>query len=164
VVRAAYTLLAAGLALITIASRQTMASSWWWWSHENSCAPSGGAGCDADSSLGVVQGSWYWLHSPEEERRITMGLYNRYCIRCHGVDGRGIWDIPNVPDFTDASWQACRTDAQIVRAILEGRRWCMPPFRLALTSTEALSMAHYLRTFVPGTEISRPSMTTNPPR
>jgi mono/diheme cytochrome c family protein len=90
-----------------------------------------------------------------------MGLYNRFCIRCHSVDGRGVWDIPNVPDFTNAYWQACRTDAQIVRAILEGRRWCMPPFRLALTAEEACSMAHYLRTFVPGTEISRPDTTSS---
>ena len=41
-----------------------------------------------------------------------MGLYNRYCIRCHGVDGRGVWDIPDVPDFTNVRWQESRSDAQ----------------------------------------------------
>ena len=46
-------------------------------------------------------GMWYWMRSPEQERRVVMGLYNRYCIRCHGVDGRGVWDIPDVPDFTN---------------------------------------------------------------
>src|SRR5947209_3311176 len=35
-----------------------------------------------------IGGTWYWLRSPEQERRVVMGLYNRYCIRCHGVDGR----------------------------------------------------------------------------
>src|SRR5947209_2217370 len=40
-----------------------------------------------------IGGSWYWMRSPEQERRVVMGLYNRYCIRCHGVDGRGVWDI-----------------------------------------------------------------------
>ena len=93
-----------------------------------------------------------------------MGLYNRFCVRCHGVDGRGVWDIPSIPDFTNTSWQACRTDPQIVRAILEGRRWCMPPFRSALSSEEAWSMAHYLRTFVPGTELSRPDTSGSQPR
>src|SRR6516162_3712210 len=32
-------------------------------------------------------GTWYWLRSPEQEKTVVMGLFNRYCIRCHGVDG-----------------------------------------------------------------------------
>jgi mono/diheme cytochrome c family protein len=102
-----------------------------------------------------VGGTWYWLRSPEDERRVIIGLYNRYCIRCHGVDGRGVWDIPDVPDFTSAGWQACRSDGQLTRAILEGRGACMPPFRGTLTLEEACAMARYLRTFIPGTEASR---------
>src|SRR5579872_1770490 len=38
-----------------------------------------------------VGGSWYWMRSPEQEKRVVMALFNRYCIRCHGVDGRGVW-------------------------------------------------------------------------
>lgn len=101
-------------------------------------------------------GSWHWMRSPEEEKRVVIGLYNRYCIRCHGVDGRGVWDIPDVPDFTNVRWQECRSDGQIVRATLEGRGACMPPFRGTLTLEEAWGMARYLRTFVPGTEMPRP--------
>ena len=52
-----------------------------------------------------MEGEWYWLRSPEQEQRKVIGLYNRYCIRCHGVDGRGVWDIPDVPDFTNGRWQ-----------------------------------------------------------
>ena len=48
-----------------------------------------------------IAGTWYWLRSPDEEKRAVIGLYNRYCIRCHGVDGRGVWDIPDVPNFTE---------------------------------------------------------------
>jgi mono/diheme cytochrome c family protein len=87
-----------------------------------------------------------------------MGLFNRYCIRCHGVDGRGVWDIPDVPNFTNPRWQACRSDAQLARIILEGRGAVMPPFRGTLTLEEAWAMARYLRTFVPGTEASRPDL------
>lgn len=101
------------------------------------------------------EGTWYWLRSPDEEKRVITGLYNRYCIRCHAVDGRGVWDVPDVPDFSSSHWQASRSDAQLARIILEGRGAVMPPFRGTLTLEEAWGMARYLRTFVPGTEIPR---------
>jgi len=102
-------------------------------------------------------GTWYWLRSPEEEKRFVASLFNRYCIRCHGVDGRGVWDIPDVPDFTNARWQAVRSDSQLARVILEGRGAVMPPFRGTLSLEEACAMGRYLRTFIPGTEASRPN-------
>jgi mono/diheme cytochrome c family protein len=101
-------------------------------------------------------GQWYWVGSPDEQKRIIVGLYNRYCIRCHGIDGRGVWDIPDVPDFTNDRWQACRSDRQLVSNILEGRGACMPAFRGTLTLEEAWGMARYLRSFLPGSETSRP--------
>jgi Cytochrome C oxidase, cbb3-type, subunit III len=112
-----------------------------------------------DSDGSDVGGSWHWMRSPDEEKRHVMGLYNRYCIRCHGVDGRGIWDIPGVPDFTNARWQASRPDDRhIARIIIEGRGAVMPPFRGALSLEEAWAMARHLRTFVPGTEVHRPDL------
>jgi mono/diheme cytochrome c family protein len=124
-----------------------------WWHHA-----ADGCGCAGpDCPVGVDwEGTWYWLRSPEQEKRVVSSLYNRYCLRCHGVDGRGVWDIPDVPDFTNVRWQASRSDAQLVRIILEGRGAVMPPFRGTLTLEEAWAMARYLRTFVPGTEVSRP--------
>jgi len=107
-------------------------------------------------------GAWYWMRSPEQEKTVVMNLYNRYCIRCHGVDGRGVWDIPGIPDFTDVRWQNYRTDAEIVRIIIEGRGAVMPQFRGALALDEAWGLAHYLRSFVPGTEMSKP-VVRNPP-
>jgi hypothetical protein len=91
-------------------------------------------------------GLWYWARSPEQEKRVIMGLFNRYCIRCHGVDGRGVWDIPDVPDFTNLAWQASRPDPYLTRVILEGRGAVMPAFRGTLTLEEACAMARYLRT------------------
>jgi mono/diheme cytochrome c family protein len=98
------------------------------------------------------------MRSPDQERRVVMGLYNRYCIRCHGIDGRGVWDIPDVPDFTDTRWQASRPDPQIVNILMEGRGAVMPTFRGTLSLDEAWAMARYLRTFVPGTQIPRPEV------
>jgi mono/diheme cytochrome c family protein len=105
-------------------------------------------------------GTWTWLQSPEQERRVVMSLYNRHCIRCHGIDGRGVWDIPCVPDFTNLAWQATRPDPYRTRVILEGRGAVMPAFRGTLTLQEACAMAQYLHTFVPGTEVSRPDLNT----
>jgi hypothetical protein len=107
-------------------------------------------------------GAWMWMRSPEQERVVVMSLFNRYCIRCHGVDGRGVWDIPGIPDFTNVRWQHYRTDAQIARIIIEGRGAVMPQFRGALSLEEAWGIAHYLRTFVPGTEVSRPDLSAPP--
>jgi cbb3-type cytochrome c oxidase subunit III len=105
---------------------------------------------EADSA-----GNWYWMRSPEQEKRMVMNIFNRYCIRCHGVDGRGVWDIPDVPDFTNVRWQISRPDAYRARVIMEGRGAVMPTFRGTLTLEEAWAMARYLHSFVPGTEVSR---------
>jgi mono/diheme cytochrome c family protein len=105
-----------------------------------------------------IAGNWYWMRSPEQERVVIAGLFNRYCIRCHGVDGRGIWDIPGVPDFTNHRWQLSRSDDQIARIVMEGRGAVMPPFRGALSLEEAWAMARYLRTFDPSNQIARPDL------
>jgi cbb3-type cytochrome c oxidase subunit III len=130
---------------VLLASDPTRASCRWpgWWHRATAKPPATG-------------GEWYWLRSPEQEKRVIIGHYNRYCVRCHGVDGRGVWDIPDVPDFSNDRWQQTRSDGQLVRAILEGRGAVMPPFRGTLTLEEAWGVAHYLRTFVPGTEQPRP--------
>ncbi len=111
-----------------------------------------------------MDGEWFWVRSPEQEKRKVISLYNRYCIRCHGVDGRGVWDIPDVPDFTNERWQESRSDAQRAHIIIEGRGAVMPPFRGALTLEEAWAIGRYLHTFVPGTEVSRPDLHQPTPR
>jgi hypothetical protein len=142
--------------LIPATPSSLVASPLSWWRNRQACVASFcGFGEEEPPSV-EVGGTWYWLRSPEQERRVVMSLFNRYCIRCHGVDGRGVWDIPDVPNFTNPRWQAYRTDAQLARSILEGRGAVMPPWRGTLSLEEAWAMARYLRTLVPGTETSRP--------
>jgi hypothetical protein len=145
-------LVLAGLVAALTGPGTALAGGPWnaWWHRffsGGACQPSG---VDGD-------GDWYWLRSPEQEKRVVIGLYNRYCLRCHGVDGRGVWDIPCVPDFTNACWQESRSDPQLVRIILEGRGAVMPPFRGTLSLEEAWAMARYLRSFLAGAEANRPS-------
>jgi hypothetical protein len=109
-----------------------------------------------DDDNGVLGGSWFWMRSPDEEKRHVMGLFSRYCIRCHGADGSGVWDIPDVPNFKNAKWQSSRSDAQLSRIIIEGRGAVMPPFRGTVTLEESWALARHLRSFVPGTELLRP--------
>jgi hypothetical protein len=126
------------------------------WRHK---AGKGGDSCGPDGcGISDVGGSWMWMRSPEQERVVVAGLFNRYCIRCHDISGRGVWDIPGVPDFTNMRWQLSRSDDQIARIIIEGRGAVMPTFRGTLTLEEAWAMARYLRTFVPGTETARPDV------
>jgi len=144
----------AGAVGITRQARAGPFSRWGW--HKD--GDKGGCCVVEAPPVDEIGGTWYWLRSPDEEKRVVAGLFNRYCIRCHGVDGRGVWDIPGVPDFTNVRWQASRSDGQIARIILEGRGAVMPPFRGALSLEEAWGVARYLRTFVPGTEVSRPDL------
>ena len=137
---------------------QAMAGTWYKFpgsgTHGGCCSSC----CGGNGDGSEVGGSWFWMRSPEEERVVTAAIFNRYCIRCHGVDGRGVWDIPGVPDFTNPRWQASRSDDQIARIIIEGRGAVMPTFRGTLNLEQAWAMARYLRTFVPGSEISKPDM------
>jgi hypothetical protein len=127
----------------------------WFQRHAPGCD---GAGCGTSEVVpgSELGGTWYWVRSPEEERRAVVSLYTRYCLRCHGVNGRGVWDIPDVPDFTNARWQASRSDAQLARIILEGRGAVMPSFRGTLTLEESWAMARYLHTFGPAPESVQP--------
>jgi hypothetical protein len=152
-------LLSAAFVLIAVTPRAQAWHLWGWWRKHPSCeAPF--AGCGDEPPCEEVGGAWYWLHSPDQEKRFVISTFNRYCIRCHASDGRGAWDIPDVPNFANAHWQASRTDAQLARSILEGRGSVMPPWRGTLSLEEAWAMARYVRTFVPGTEVSRPDFST----
>jgi hypothetical protein len=150
-----YRVLFASVMLMAIVSGSIEANDLFSWLCRSKCADN----CSTDNGTVDQLGStWYWMRSQEDEKRHVMALYNRYCIRCHGVDGRGVWDIPDVPNFTNARWQACRSDGQIVNSIIKGRGAVMPPFRGTLNLEEAWAMARYLRTFVPGKEVSRPDL------
>jgi mono/diheme cytochrome c family protein len=147
-------------AFLTVLAAPSQARAGWPWKAKRPHAACGHPGCVGNhcNSPDGWAGQWYWMRSPDQEQRVVMSLYNRYCIRCHGIDGRGVWDIPDVPDFTDPRWQASRPDRQIVNILMEGRGAAMPTFRGTLNLEEACAMARYLRTFVPGTEVPRPDV------
>jgi mono/diheme cytochrome c family protein len=83
----------------------------------------------------------------------TAALYKQHCAKCHGADGKGIESLKSVdvPDFTDAKWQAARTDKQIIEGIAEGKN-IMPGFKDAVSKEEINALAQHVRAFAPATK------------
>jgi mono/diheme cytochrome c family protein/uncharacterized membrane protein len=81
-------------------------------------------------------------------------LFRQHCLKCHGADGTGSpvrGRLPAVPNFTDASWQARRTDAQLLASILDGKGVEMPPWRKKISGEQARSLVAHVRAFAPTT-------------
>jgi mono/diheme cytochrome c family protein/uncharacterized membrane protein len=86
-------------------------------------------------------------------------LFRRHCVRCHGEDGSGSRARarrPDIPDFTNPSWQAGRSDAQLQASILDGKGTEMPSFRDRIGQEEARRLAAHVRTFSRSAEGSGP--------
>ena len=75
-------------------------------------------------------------------------VYRQRCQRCHEADGSG--SDTDVPDFTNAKWQAGRTDSQLLVSILDGKGTTMPAFRGKVTDTEARQLVAMTRAFAKG--------------
>jgi mono/diheme cytochrome c family protein len=88
----------------------------------------------------------------DQNTREGRRLFQRFCARCHGSDGRGTAQresLPRLPDFTRGAWQAGRSDAQLVVSVLDGKRTEMPSFRDRVAREGARALVAYIRTFAP---------------
>jgi mono/diheme cytochrome c family protein/uncharacterized membrane protein len=84
-------------------------------------------------------------------------LFRQHCVKCHGADGTGSpvrGRLPKIPDFTAASWQAQRRDAQLLTSILNGKGKDMPPARAKISDEQAGALVAYVRAFAPTREES----------
>jgi mono/diheme cytochrome c family protein len=84
--------------------------------------------------------------------RTSAQLYSRYCISCHGRDGRSQTSkgkFSHARDLTDAKWQDDVTDERIYNSIMNGRdvRGNMPGFKNKLNQKEAESLVDMVRKF-----------------
>lgn len=68
--------------------------------------------------------------------------YERYCVSCHGVDGRGV--VANAPDFSRGEGLMA-PDTAIAQTLRSGKGG-MPAFLGLLSNTELLDVVSYLRT------------------
>jgi mono/diheme cytochrome c family protein len=82
--------------------------------------------------------------------RTAPQLYRKYCISCHGSDGRAKTSkgkFSHARDLTDAQWQDEVSDARIFNSILNGRnvRGNMPAFSNKINEKEADSLVNFVR-------------------
>jgi mono/diheme cytochrome c family protein len=85
-----------------------------------------------------------------DNARPASQMYRRYCVSCHGNDGRAKTSkgrFSHARDLTDAQWQADVSDERIFNSILNGRnvRGNMPAFSNKLNEKEADSLVNFVR-------------------
>jgi mono/diheme cytochrome c family protein len=82
--------------------------------------------------------------------RTAPQLYRKYCVSCHGSDGRAKTSkgkFSHARDLTDTQWQEEVSDARIFNSIMNGRnvRGNMPAFSNKIDEKEADSLVNFVR-------------------
>jgi mono/diheme cytochrome c family protein len=78
-------------------------------------------------------------------------LFLKRCAKCHGEDGTGRKArerLPEIPDFTNPSWQARQVDSKLLASILDGKDE-MPSWRDKISQEQARSLVAQIRAFAP---------------
>lgn len=88
--------------------------------------------------------------TPNNYARPAAQLYRRYCVSCHGTDGKSKTSkgrYNHARDLTDADWQNDVSDERIFNSITNGRnvRGNMPPFGQKLKEDEINSLVTFIR-------------------
>jgi mono/diheme cytochrome c family protein len=86
---------------------------------------------------------------PSLQRSATQ-LYRRYCVSCHGNDGKAKTSkgkFSHARDLSDPQWQDEVSDARIFNSIMNGRneRGNMPPFGAKLNEKQVNSLVDFVR-------------------
>ena len=89
---------------------------------------------------------------PARNPRPAPQLYRRYCVSCHGSDGRSTTSkgkYSHARDLTDAQWHDDVTDERLFNSIMNGRnvRGNMPSFSKKLNEREVDSLVNFVRKF-----------------
>lgn len=85
-----------------------------------------------------------------DNARPATQLYRRYCVSCHGNDGKARTSrgkFSHARDLTEVQWQADVSDERIFNSIVNGRnvRGNMPAFSNKLNEEEVNSLVTFVR-------------------
>jgi len=98
----------------------------------------------------VVSLAGFVRESRGDNVRPATQTYRRYCVSCHGTDGKAKTSkgkYSHARDLTDAQWQDDVSDERIFNSIMNGRntRGNMPSFANKLNETEVDSLVNFVR-------------------
>lgn len=98
----------------------------------------------------IVCLSSFASHASGTPPRTTAQVYRRYCVSCHGNDGRAKTSkgkFSHARDLTDAQWHAEVSDERIFNSIMNGRnvRGNMPAFANKLNEKEINELVDFVR-------------------
>src|SRR5215510_8891184 len=84
--------------------------------------------------------------------RSSSQLYSKFCVACHGRDGKAQTrkgKFSHARDLTDAEWQDDVSDERLFNSIMNGRnvRGNMPAFSDKINDQEAESLVGLVRRF-----------------
>ena len=105
--------------------------------------------CGLSVLLILVFVGWFGSVNANNARPATQ-LYRRYCVSCHGNDGRAKTSkgkFSHARDLSDPQWQSDVSDERIFNSIMNGRsvRGNMPAFSNKLNEQEADSLVDFVR-------------------
>lgn len=98
----------------------------------------------------VVSLAGFVRESRGDNVRPASQVYRRYCVSCHGSDGKAKTSkgkYSHARDLTDAQWQADVSDERIFNSIMNGRnqRGNMPAFADKINEKEVNSLVSFVR-------------------
>jgi len=98
----------------------------------------------------VVSLAGFVRESRGDNVRPASQVYRRYCVSCHGSDGKARTSkgkYSHARDLTDAQWQADVSDERIFNSITNGRnqRGNMPAFADKINEKEVDSLVSFVR-------------------
>ena len=91
-----------------------------------------------------------FAHAEPAPARTAAQLYRRYCVSCHGSDGKSQTSkgrFNHARNLTDPQWQADVSDERIFNSIMNGRDVSgnMPAFSRKLNEKEINSLVTFVR-------------------
>jgi len=105
---------------------------------------------DQSYQLPPQHGKVGFTDADKDEAESSQVLYQRFCLACHGPQGKGDGPmgavmIPRVPDLTSQKTRD-KSDADLLKIIRDGTRTtAMPPYKHRLTPDELRGLVAYIR-------------------
>jgi mono/diheme cytochrome c family protein len=100
----------------------------------------------------IVLNNFRAAASPTVTARSAPQLYSKYCVACHGRDGKSQTKkgkFSHARNLTDSEWQDDVSDERLFNSIMNGRnvRGNMPAFSNKLNEQETDALVGFVRQF-----------------